>query len=50
VLDASALLLLLNHESGAEKFPAELLSDATCSTVNFAEVQTKAGRCGQRFR
>ncbi len=41
VLDASAMLALLNHESGAEKLTAEVLSDAICSTVNLAEVQTK---------
>ena len=41
VLDASAVLALLNNEPGAEKLTPELLSDATCSTVNLAEVQTK---------
>jgi ribonuclease VapC len=41
VLDASALLAVLNRESGAEKLTPELLSTATSSTVNLAEVQSK---------
>lgn len=41
VLDASALLALLNNEPGASKLTPELLSDAASSTVNLAEVQTK---------
>jgi ribonuclease VapC len=41
VLDASALLALLNNEPGSEALTPELLSDATSSTVNLAEVQTK---------
>ena len=41
VLDSSALLALLNREPGAEKLTAELLSSATCSTVNLAEVHSK---------
>jgi ribonuclease VapC len=41
VLDASAVLALLNHETGADKLTLELLSDTTCSTVNLAEVQSK---------
>jgi ribonuclease VapC len=41
VLDASAVLVLLNNEPGADKLTPELLSDAICSTVNLAEVQTK---------
>jgi PIN domain nuclease of toxin-antitoxin system len=41
VLDASALLTVLNLEGGAEKLTPELLSVATCSTVNLAEVQSK---------
>jgi len=40
-LDSSALLALLNREPGAEKLTAELLSTATCSTVNLAEVHSK---------
>jgi len=41
VLDASALLAVLNCEPGADKVTPELLSDAVCSTVNLAEVQSK---------
>ena len=41
VLDASAVLALLNNEPGADKLTLELLSNATSSTVNLAEVQTK---------
>ncbi len=40
VLDASAILALLNEEPGAEKITPELLSRATTSAVNLAEVQT----------
>ena len=40
VLDASAILALLNDEPGAEKITPELLSRATASPVNLAEVQT----------
>lgn len=41
VLDASALLALLNAEPGADKLTPELLTDAVSSTVNLAEVQGK---------
>lgn len=41
VLDASALLAVLNSEPGAEKLTPQLLSAATSSTVNLAEVQSK---------
>jgi ribonuclease VapC len=41
VLDASALLALLNGEPGADKLTVELLNRATSSTVNLAEVQAK---------
>jgi ribonuclease VapC len=41
VLDASAVLALLNNEPGADKLTLALLSDASSSTVNLAEVQTK---------
>lgn len=41
VLDASALLAILNQERGAEKLTPEMLSAAVCSTVNLAEVQGK---------
>ena len=46
VLDASALLAVLNNEAGADKLTPELLSNATCSTVNLAEVQTKLVSAG----
>jgi ribonuclease VapC len=46
VLDASALLALLNQEPGAQKLTPELLREATASTVNLAEVQTKLVREG----
>ena len=41
VLDASALLALLNREPGGEKLTPELLSRAAISTVNLAEVHSK---------
>jgi PIN domain nuclease of toxin-antitoxin system len=41
VLDASVVLALLNKESGADRLTPDLLSNATSSTVNLAEVQTK---------
>jgi ribonuclease VapC len=41
VLDASALLALLNQEPGSEKLTPELLSVAAISTVNLAEVHGK---------
>jgi ribonuclease VapC len=41
VLDASALLALLNGEPGTEPLTPELLTDAASSTVNLAEVQSK---------
>jgi PIN domain nuclease of toxin-antitoxin system len=41
VLDASALLAVLNCEAGAEKLTPQLLSAATSSTVSLAEVQSK---------
>jgi PIN domain nuclease of toxin-antitoxin system len=41
VLDASALLAILNQEPGAEKLTPELLSAAATSTVNLAEVHGK---------
>jgi ribonuclease VapC len=48
VLDASALLALLNQEPGAEKLTVELLSDAATSTVNLAEVHSKLVARGLR--
>ena len=41
VLDASALLAILNQEPGAESLTPELLSAAATSTVNLAEVHGK---------
>ena len=41
VLDASALLAVLNREPGVEKLTPQLLSAAISSTVNLAEVQSK---------
>lgn len=41
VLDASALLAVLNGEPGADTLTPELLSTAASSTVNLAEVQSK---------
>lgn len=41
VLDASAVLAILNSEPGAEKLPLQSLGDAVVSTVNLAEVQSK---------
>jgi ribonuclease VapC len=41
VLDASAVLAVLNNEPGADTLTPERLSNAICSTVNLAEVQTK---------
>jgi PIN domain nuclease of toxin-antitoxin system len=41
VLDASALLAVLNREAGADKLTPQLLSAATSSTVNLAEVHGK---------
>jgi len=41
VVDASALLAILNQERGAEKLTPELLSAAVTSTVTIVEVQGK---------
>lgn len=41
VLDASALLAVLNSEPGADKLTPELLSIGVSNTVNLAEVQSK---------
>jgi|SRR3954468_12588275 len=41
VLDASALIALLNQEPGADQLGPEVLSQAVASTVNLAEVQGK---------
>lgn len=41
VLDASAVMAILNQEAGAEKLTPEILARAISSTVNLAEVQSK---------
>src|SRR5579863_5939928 len=41
VLDASAILAVINRESGMEKLTPNLLARAVGSAVNLAEVQTK---------
>ncbi len=41
VLDASAILAVINGEPRAEKLTPELLAGAVGSAVNLAEVQTK---------
>ncbi|MGH9733003.1 MAG: PIN domain-containing protein [Candidatus Acidiferrales bacterium] len=41
VLDASALLAILNQESGADKLTPDLLGGAVISAVNLAEVHGK---------
>jgi PIN domain nuclease of toxin-antitoxin system len=41
VLDASAILAVINAERGSEMLTAALLSRAIASSVNLAEVQTK---------
>ena len=41
VLDASAILAIVNGEPGQEQLSPELLSSAVSSTVNLAEVQAK---------
>ena len=46
VLDASALLTVIQHERGAERLTAEVLSNAVIGTVNLAEVQSKLVKNG----
>jgi PIN domain nuclease of toxin-antitoxin system len=41
VLDASAILAVINAESGHETLTPELIAEAVTSTVNLAEVQAK---------
>jgi ribonuclease VapC len=41
VLDASALMAILNSEPGAEKLTPQIMSTAATSTVNLAEVHGK---------
>ena len=46
VLDASAILALIQHERGAENLTKEILDYAVVSTVNLAEVQSKLVKKG----
>ncbi|MGA3334064.1 MAG: type II toxin-antitoxin system VapC family toxin [Terracidiphilus sp.] len=46
VLDASAILALVQHEPGEEKLTDELMGNAVASTVNLAEVQSKLVKNG----
>jgi PIN domain nuclease of toxin-antitoxin system len=46
VLDASAVLAVLNGEAGAEHLTSAILQIAVCSTVNLAEVQGKLVKLG----
>jgi PIN domain nuclease of toxin-antitoxin system len=46
VFDASAILVLLQRERGAEKLTGEILKHAVASTVNLAEVQSKLVKLG----
>lgn len=46
VLDASAILAVLNREAGGDKLTPQLLSTASSSTVNLAEVQSKLVKRG----
>lgn len=41
VLDASAVMAVLNQETGAERLTPQLLLNSCCSTVNAAEVHGK---------
>ena len=41
VLDASAILAIIQAEPGREKLTPELLANAVASTVNLSEVQAK---------
>jgi len=41
VLDASALMAVVNSEPGAEKLTPQIMSTAAASTVNLAEVHGK---------
>jgi PIN domain nuclease of toxin-antitoxin system len=41
VLDASAVMVVINGEAGADKLTPQILSNATASTVNLAEVYGK---------
>jgi ribonuclease VapC len=46
VLDASAVMAVLNQEAGADKLTPAVLDAAVSSTVNLAEVQSKLVKRG----
>ena len=46
VLDASAILAIVQSERGAESLTDDILNRAVASTVNLAEVQTKLVKGG----
>jgi len=46
VLDASAVLTVIQYERGAERLTTDVLSHAVISTVNLAEVQSKLVKNG----
>ena len=46
VLDASALLAIIQHEPGQENLTDEVMGNAVASTVNLAEVQSKLVKNG----
>ena len=46
VLDASAILALIQHEPGEENLTDEVMGNAVASTVNLAEVQSKLVKNG----
>ena len=46
VLDASAVLTVIQHERGADRLTGDVLSSAVISTVNLAEVQSKLVKNG----
>ena len=46
VLDASAVLAVIQHERGAERLTADVLINAVIGAVNLAEVQSKLVKNG----
>ena len=46
VLDASAILAVIQHEPGEENLTDEVMVNAVASTVNLAEVQSKLVKNG----
>jgi ribonuclease VapC len=46
VLDASAILAIIQHERGQENLTDEVMGNAVASTVNLAEVQSKLVKNG----